>query len=104
MLIASDGNISEKEVEKLEELFGFTYELEELKNLYSLCKESIESMFSQGVSESYLLLKSKNVKLAAAYKDLIDLVVKMAVECDGVVSEAEKEMALKLKDIIAAAE
>lgn len=103
-LISADGNISKTEVEKLNEIFGFSYECDELVDLYHACKENVDNMFANGISDAYTLLVEVNEKLAASYKELVKLVAEIVTECDGVVLNGEKDMALKLKDIMNSAE
>lgn len=96
-LIIADGTISEHEVKYLNENFGFSYTVDELKNVYINCGVEIKSYFENNFKAGYEKLKTLNGKLAAAYKELFELICKIIVESDGVLSDEEKKIIPELK-------
>ncbi len=96
-LIAADGNFSNKEVDYLNDIFGFDYSEDELKSIYIECKEGIDSIFDDGAENGLTVMKDINVKLAHAYKDLLSLVCDIIIESDGEISKGETELAATIK-------
>ncbi len=96
-LIASDGMISEKEVQYLNETFGFEYTLDELTDVYDSCKEDIGHSFDEEFENGISYMRKINSKLADAYKELLSLVCDIIVESDGVISDVEIEEVKNLK-------
>ena len=96
-LIAADGAISQAEVAYINDIFGFTYTVEELKNLYDECGEAIESLYEEGMASCLSVMKEINERLAAAYQELLSLICDIVMESDGVIAAPELEMARKLK-------
>ena len=89
-LIVSDGEIGEAEARFLNESFGFSCTVEDLRAMYENCGEEIEAYFESHFKAGYALLRRMNEKLAAAYADLFELIKEIITESDGVVNEAEK--------------
>lgn len=96
-LIIADGKISDEEVKYLNDNFGFSYTVDELKNAYLNCGEEIENYFESNFQAGYEKIKTINGKLAAAYKELFELICQIISESDGVVSEEEKQAIAELK-------
>jgi len=96
-LIASDGNISEKEVEYLNQNFGFDYSVDELADVYEGCKEEIECSFDENFANGISYMRTINTKLADAYKELLGLICDVIVESDDVVSDDEIKIINQLK-------
>lgn len=96
-LIIADGKISDEEVKYLNDNFGFSYTVDELKNAYLNCGEEIENYFESNFQAGYEKIKTINGKLAAAYKELFELICQIISESDGVVSEGEKQAIAELK-------
>ena len=96
-LIIPDGKISDEEVKYLNDNFGFFYTVGELKNVYLNCGEEIENYFESNFQAGYEKIKTINGKLAAAYKELFELICQIISESDGVVSEEEKQAIAELK-------
>ena len=96
-LIIADGKISDEEVKYLNDNFGFSYTVDELKNVYLNCGEEIENYFESNFQAGYEKIKTINGKLAAAYKELFELICQIISESDGVVSEEEKQAIAELK-------
>lgn len=101
-IIAADGEITEREVQFLGEVFGFDYSVEELEEVYEICLDSIRDMFETGVNEAYQLLKNKDMDMADSYKELILLAGKVAMDSDGMImsSAAEKDELRKLQELL----
>lgn len=96
-LIAVDGNIAENEVKYINDVFGFSYTVQDLQTIYADCKDAIETVFTDGLANGYTYMKRINEKLADAYKELVLLICDIVIESDGVIAAAEVEMAEKLK-------
>lgn len=96
-LIIADGKISDEEVKYLNDNFGFSYTVDELKSVYLNCGEEIENYFESNFQAGYEKIKTINGKLAAAYKELFELICQIVSESDGVVSEEEKQAIAELK-------
>lgn len=96
-LIIADGKISDEEVKYLNDNFGFSYTVDELKNVYLNCGEEIENYFESNFQAGYEKIKTINGKLAAAYKELFELICQIISESDGVLSEEEKQAIAELK-------
>ena len=88
-LIATDGKISQKEVDYLNETFDFEYTLEELTEVYENCLEDIDHAFDENFENGITYMRRINAKLADAYKELLSLICTIIIESDEVVAEAE---------------
>ena len=97
-LIAADGNVTQKEVDYLNDIFGFEYTVEELAAIYDDCEEAIDSIFEDGAENGLSLMRSINEKLADAYIDLIVTICDIVIESDGVIDAAEIELAKQIKE------
>lgn len=98
-LIASDGQISGKEVQYLNETFGFEYTLDELVNVYDNCKEEIGHSFDENFENGISYMRKINSKLADAYKELLALICGIIIESDGINTEKEVEEVKHLKSL-----
>ncbi|MBQ2963827.1 MAG: hypothetical protein IJE14_04115 [Clostridia bacterium] len=96
-LIAADRNISLKEVNYLNETFGFEYTLDELVEVYNACKDDIGSAFDENFENGITYMRRINQKLAEAYKELLGLICDIIIESDGVISSAEVTEVKRLK-------
>ena len=88
-LIATDGEITHKEMEYLNKTFDFEYTLEGLNEVYNACKDDIDSSFDENFENGITYMRKINAKLADSYKELLALVCQIIIESDGVVAEAE---------------
>lgn len=89
-IIVTDNIIAQKEVEFLNEMFDFSYTVEELGMVYKSCGDNLVSnSFDENFENGISLMRKCNTKLADAYKELLCLVCEIIVESDGVVSEGE---------------
>ncbi len=98
-LISADGDITEKEVNYINDMFGFVYTEEELTEIYEQCGEEIDTLFDEGVKNGYDLMRGINQKLADAYKELIMIVCDTVIASDGVIDKVEFSLAQKIKSI-----
>ncbi len=91
-LIIADGTISEAEVRYLNDNFGLSYSVEQLKTVYSALGDEIDAFFERYFKAGYQMLQGIHEKLATAYKELFELICQIIVESDGRVSEEEKQV------------
>ena len=98
-LIASDGIITQNEVDYLNKTFDMNYSLEELKCIYNDCKENFGDTLDQNFENDIERLKKVNEKLAEAFKELVYLVCEIIIESDGVISATELNEVDKLKQL-----
>lgn len=96
-LIASDGNISSKEVNYFNETFGFKYTVKDLTDVYNSCKDDIGHSFDEKFENGITYMRKINPKLADAYKELLALICKIIIESDGIVSDEEVVEVERLK-------
>lgn len=96
-LIAADGNIAQKEVDYLNETFGFEYTLEELIYVYNSCKDNIDRAFDENFENGITYMRKINTKLADAYKELLTLICEIIIESDGMIKVEEIEEVKRLK-------
>ena len=96
-LIAADGKITAREVDYLNETFGFEYTLEEMKEVYRASKDTIEENFDENFENGISYMRKINDKLADAYKELLALICRIIIESDGIVAEAEIAEVERLK-------
>ncbi len=96
-LTAVDGTFAYNEVKYINDVFGFSYTVDELRTIYADCKEAIETVFAENLENGYAYMKRINEKLADAYKELVLLICDIVIESDGVIATAEVQMAEKLK-------
>lgn len=90
-LVASDSIINEKEVEYINQNFGFDYSKAELQNTYENCREIISESFSDRLIDDFQRLQKLNEKMAEAFKELMILICDVIAESDGCVSDDEKK-------------
>ena len=96
-LIASDGKITQKEVDFLNETFDFEYTLDELIDVYNSCKDDIGHAFDENFENGITYMRKINAKLADAYKELLSLICEIIIESDGVIAESEIAEVKRLK-------
>ncbi len=91
-LIIADGTIGEDEVRYLNDNFGLSYSVEQLKTVYIALGDEIDAFFERYFKAGYQMLQGIHEKLATAYKELFELICQIIVESDGRVSEEEKQV------------
>ena len=96
-LIATDGKIAQKEVDFLNETFGFEYTLDELIDVYHSCKDDIGHAFDENFENGITYMRKINANLADAYKELLSLICEIIIESDGVIAESEIAEVKRLK-------
>lgn len=65
-LIATDGKITQKEVDFLNETFDFEYTLDELIDVYNSCKDDIGHAFDENFENGITYMHKINAMLADA--------------------------------------
>ena len=98
-LIASDGKITQKEVDFLNETFDFEYTLDELIDVYNSCKDDIGHAFDENFENGITYMRKINAKLADAYKELLSLICEIIIASDGVIVESEIAEVKRLKEM-----
>lgn len=96
-LIATDGKITQKEVDYLNETFDFEYTLEELIDVYSNCKDNLGHAFDENFENGITYMRRINARLADAYKELLALICEIIIASDGVIAESEVAEVKRLK-------
>ena len=96
-LIATDGKITQKEVDFLNETFDFEYTLDELIDVYNSCKDDIGHAFDENFENGITHMRKINANLADAYKELLSLICEIIIESDGVIAESEIAEVKRLK-------
>ena len=96
-LIATDGKITQKEVDFLNETFDFEYTLDELIDVYNSCKDDIGHAFDENFENGITYMRKINAKLADTYKELLALICEIIIESDGVIAESEIAEVKRLK-------
>lgn len=98
-LIATDGKITQKEVDFLNETFDFEYTLDELIDVYNSCKDDIGHAFDENFENGIMHMRKINAKLADAYKELLSLICEIIIESDGIIAESEIAEVKRLKSM-----
>jgi len=98
-LIAADGKITQREVDYLNETFSFEYTLDELTEIYDLCREDIGRSFDENFENGITYMRKINSKLADAYKELLSLICRIIIESDGIITESEAAEVKRLKEM-----
>jgi len=98
-LIAVDDSFSAKEVEYLNKAFGFTYTVEELKDVYDTSAEYFGEDFDKNFSAGVDMLERVNAKLAEAYKELVILACDIITESDEYIALSELMEIKKVKEL-----
>lgn len=96
-LIATDGKITQKEVDFLNETFDFEYTLDELIDVNNSCKDDVGHAFDENFENGITYMRKINAKLADAYKELLSLICEIIIESDGVIAESEIAEVKRLK-------
>lgn len=96
-LIATDGKITQKEVDYLNEIFDFEYTVDELIDVYNSCKDDIGHAFDENFENGITYMRKINAKLADVYKELLSLICEIIIESDGVIAESEIAEVKRLK-------
>ena len=100
-LIASDGTITKRETDYLNETFDFSYTQEELVELYRSCKDDIGHAFDETFENGITYMRRINDMLADAYKELLYLICEIIIRSDGIIAEAEVAEVRRLQALCA---
>ena len=96
-LIISDGEVTQEEVDYLNNLMGFDYGIEEVSDIYEDCGDAIDAFFDDELESGIDMLRKINVKLADAYADLLVTACDIIAESDGLVMGEAIELARKVR-------
>lgn len=96
-LIAVDGKITDSEVDCINDIFGFDYSVEKLKEVYELCKDGIDELCNGAFGSGVKKMKTINVELANLYSELLELVCDIVSASDGEISTIEVDTIMALK-------
>ncbi|MCR4644782.1 MAG: TerB family tellurite resistance protein [Oscillospiraceae bacterium] len=100
-IITADGWVSQKEVDYLNEFFGFTYTQKELDKALDGLDSPLHSASNEKVIiDSMKLLRSINPRLAASFRELVLLSCGIMSMSDGIVTDEEKEEIAKLRALV----
>ena len=100
-LVSADGTFSQAEADYINDIFGFRYTPEELREMYGTEGDSIRGMLTGEVPAGYRRLKQINEKLAAHYRDMLLLICDIIAGSDGIVNPAETREIQSLKTALA---
>lgn len=98
-LIATDGKITEKEVEYLNKTFELDYDYDELIEMYNTCYDDIGEAFDESFANGITYMRSINSKLADAYKELLYLICDIIINSDGIIDISEIKEVNRLKEL-----
>ena len=98
-LIASDGQISEKEVKYFNDTFDLDYTLDELVEVYNSSYDDIGEAFDESFANGISNMRRINSKLADAYKELLAIICEIIINSDGIISDTEIEEVNRLKSL-----
>lgn len=99
--ITADGWVSDREVEYLNKLFGFTYESGELEQVYDGCADMLNSeSFDTELTGGIARLRECNERLADAFIDLVLLVCDILIKSDEFVTEEEQNEMERIRALI----
>ncbi len=96
-LISADGDFSPAEAKYINDMFGFTYSPEGLKELYETNKNDINTLIDEEIPAGYAKMKSINAGLANLYRDLILQACEIIVESDGIIHIAENKQINRIR-------
>ena len=100
-LIMSDKEISEKEVDYLNENFGFSYNVDSLRDVYENCEEVFSgSAFHERIREDIELLSAVNTELAEEFKELLRLICRIIAASDELFTEEEQSELQTVEDLL----
>ena len=99
-LIVSDGEVTQKEVDYLNKMFGYDYGIEEVMDIYEDCGDIIDAFFDDELESSIDMVRKVNEKLADAYADLLVTACDLVAESDGIVMGEEIELAKKVREAV----
>ncbi len=99
-LIAVDGNITQKEVDYINDAFDFNFTLEEMKDIYVKSEEYIDRSFDEYFKKTLAHLGKINAGLKEAYVQLVTLMCDIMIAGDGETERAEIQEAEHIKELL----
>ena len=97
MLISADGEFEEEEAKYINDIFGFRYTVDELKEIYRTNGGDIRNMLENEIPAGYRRMKSINSALAEHYRNLILHICGIMAESDGIIEVEEVQETEKIK-------
>lgn len=95
-MVAADGAFSREEAELLQTVFAFRYSREELRSIHEEVDfHESDDQFVRSLREDLDRLESINERLCLAFRELVELACRIAMEIDGT-DAAETTLAGKL--------
>ena len=99
--ITADGWVAQKEVDYLNEFFGFTYTQAELDKALEGLEDRLHSPSAEKtITDSVKLLQAMNPRLAAAFRELLLLSCTIMSMSDGIVTEEEVAEIERLRALV----
>ena len=96
--ITADGWVSDREVNYLNQLFGFSYDGGELEQVYDGCSDMLASEnFDGDLKDGIARLRETSARLADDFVDLIELVCDIIIHSDEFVTDEEREEMTRIK-------
>ncbi len=95
-LMSSDGSFSEEEADDMNELFGFTYTADELKELYRVQSEDIDSLLEE-IPADIRKLEAIDPGIAQLFSSLLLTACEIISGSDRVIDDDEQKLIDGLK-------
>ncbi|MBR3630480.1 MAG: hypothetical protein IKN55_08435 [Oscillospiraceae bacterium] len=100
-IITADGWVAQKEVDYLNEFFGFTYTRPELDQALEGLEDRLRSRSAEkSITDSVKLLHGINPRLAGAFRELVSLSCTIMSLSDGFVTKEERLEIAKLRELV----
>ena len=99
-LIAADGKIEEAEVKFVNDTLDLDYEPDEMREVYKMCRESVEQLFATGFEESKALLAKVDEHLEEVFRSMMKALCDVVSAGDSIVTPEEKEKIDSLRNMI----
>ena len=100
-LIAADGQFTQEEADCLNEIFGYGYTVDTLKEVYVNLGDVIERVTDEDLDDGIRLMRRYNSDMASEYKIFLDTFCKAVLSSDSQVTEDEREAADQILKSIA---
>lgn len=100
-LISADGEFSEDEAKYVNDIFGFRYSPEELKELWKTNGSDINQMIEEEIPAGYRKMKAISEKLAGHYKEMLFRICDIIAESDGILRASETRQIDRIKKSLA---
>ena len=99
--ITADGWVSDREVEYLNQLFGFSYESGELEQVYESCSGMLQNEnFDAELTGGIASLRDCSSRLGDAFVELVRLVCEIITRSEGFVTDEEREEISRVRELV----